>query len=76
MRSTDYASPLEFWSSFNKNNPFGKEVKFIDRDPPWYTRGNKDVINLKLHPNNLNREYGIQIPPEMRILMVKKHKIK
>ena len=30
------------------------EVKFIDRDPHWYTRRVKDAIHTRLHPNNIN----------------------
>ena len=37
------------------------EVKFIDRDPHWYTRGVKEAIHVRLHPNNINRDSGIEI---------------
>ena len=30
-----------------------KEVKFIDRDPHWYTRRVKEAIHIRLHPNNI-----------------------
>jgi len=36
--------------------PFWKEVKFIERDPYWYTRRVKEAIHMRLHPNNINRE--------------------
>ena len=36
--------------------PFWKEVKFIERDPYWYTRRVKEAIHIRLHPNNINRE--------------------
>ena len=39
-----------------------KEVKFIDRDPHWYTRRVKEAIHIRLHPNNINRDSGIEIP--------------
>ena len=42
--------------------PIWNEVKFIDRDPHWYTRRVKEVIHLRLHPNNINRDSGIEIP--------------
>ena len=42
--------------------PNWKEVKFIDRDPHWYTRRVKEAIHVRLHPNNINRDSGIEIP--------------
>ena len=42
--------------------PISKEVKFIDRDPHWYTRRVKEAIHIRLHPNNINRDGGIEIP--------------
>ena len=42
--------------------PIWNEVKFIDRDPHWYTRRVKEAIYLRLHPNNINRDSGIEIP--------------
>jgi len=42
--------------------PIWKEVKFIDRDPHWYTRRVKKAIRIRLHPNNINRDSGIEIP--------------
>ena len=48
------------------------EVKFIDRDPHWYTRGVKEAIHVRLHPNNINRDSGIEIP-EAWMLTIKKH---
>ena len=49
-----------------------KEVKFIDRDPHWYTRRVKEAIHIRLHPNNINRDSGIEIP-EAWIPTFKKH---
>ena len=48
--------------------PFWKEVKFIDRDPHWYTRR----VHIRLHPNNINRDSGIEIP-EAWIPTIKEH---
>jgi len=42
--------------------PIWKEVKFIDRGPHWYTRRVKEAIHIRLHPNNINRDSGIDIP--------------
>ena len=40
----------------------GKKVKFIDRDPHYYTRRVKEAIHIRLHPDNINRDFGIEIP--------------
>ena len=48
------------------------EVKFIDRDPHWYTRRIKEVIHRRLHPHNINRDSGIEIP-EAWMPTIKKH---
>ena len=42
--------------------PLWHEVQFIDRDPHWYTRRVKEAIHIRLHPNNVNRDSGIEIP--------------
>ena len=42
--------------------PLWDEVKFIDRDPHWYTRRIKEAIHIRLHPDNINRDNGIEIP--------------
>ena len=42
--------------------PLWNEVKFIDRDPHWYKRRVKEAIHIRLHPNNINRDSGIEIP--------------
>ena len=52
--------------------PIWKEVKFIDRDPLWYTRRAKEAIHIRLHPNNINRDSGIEIH-EAWIPTIKKH---
>ena len=43
------------------HKPLWNEVKFIDRDPYYYTRKVKEAIHLRLHPNNINRDSGIEI---------------
>ena len=40
--------------------PNWKEVKFIDRDPHWHTRRVKEAIHIRLHPNNISRDSGIE----------------
>ena len=42
-------------------NPLWSEVKFFDRDPHWYTCRVKEEIHMRLHPNNINRDSGIEI---------------
>jgi len=54
------------------HHPLWNEVKFIDRDPHWFTRRVKKAIHVRFHPNNINRDNGIEIP-EAWILTIKKH---
>ena len=42
--------------------PLWDEVKFIDQDPHWYTRRVKEGVHIRLHPDNINRDNGIEIP--------------
>ena len=51
---------------------FGNEVKFIDRDPHYYTRRVKEAIHIRLHPDNINRDSGIEMP-EAWMPTIKKH---
>ena len=43
------------------HKPLWNEVKFIDRDPYYYTRRVKEVIQIRLHPDNTNMDSGIEI---------------
>ena len=52
--------------------PLWDEIKFIDRDPHWYTRKVKGTIHIRLHPNNINRDNGIEIPKTW-MPKIKKH---
>ncbi|KAL9987704.1 hypothetical protein ACROYT_G002051 [Oculina patagonica] len=52
--------------------PLWNEVKFIDRDPYWYKRRVKEAIHIRLHPYNINRDNGIEIP-EAWMPTIKKH---
>ena len=54
------------------NKPLWNEVKFIDRDPYHYTRRVNEAIHIRLHPNNINRDSGIEIP-EAWMPTIKKH---
>ena len=48
------------------------EVKFIEHDPHYYTCRVKEAINIRLHPSNINRDSGIEIP-EAWMPTIKKH---
>jgi len=52
--------------------PIWNEVKFFDRDPHQYTHRVKETIHIRLHPNNIKRDSGIEIP-EAWMPMIKKH---
>ena len=40
------------------HKPLWNKVKFIDRDPYYYTRSVKEAIHIRLHPDNINRDSG------------------
>ena len=42
------------------HKPLWNELKFIDRDPHYYTRRVKEAIHIRLHPDNINRDSGIE----------------
>ena len=54
------------------HKPLWNEVKFIDCDPYYYTRRVKEGIHIRLHPNNIYRDSGIEIP-EGWMPMIKIH---
>ena len=55
-------------------HPLWNEVKFIDRDSHWYAGRVKEeeAIHIRIHPDNINRDNGIEIP-EAWIPTIKKH---
>ena len=53
------------------HKPLWNEVKFSDRDPYYYTRRAKEAIHIGLHPGNINRDSGIEIP-QARMPTIKK----
>ena len=52
--------------------PIWNKVKFIDRDPHWYTRRVMEAIHIRLY--NINRDSGIEIPKAW-MSTIKKHNI-
>ena len=52
--------------------PLWNDVHFIDCDPHWYTCRVKEAIHIRLQPNNINRDSGIEIP-EAWMPTIKKH---
>ena len=54
------------------HKPLWNEAKFIDRDPYYYTRRVRKAIHIRLHPNNINRDSGIETP-EAWTLTIKNH---
>ena len=54
------------------HKPLWNEVKFIDRDPYYYKRRVREAIHIRLHPNNINRDSGVEIP-EAWMPTIKKH---
>ena len=66
--------PPQFRNTLTKRGIFlfGKKLSLFDRDPHWYTRRVKEAIHIRLHPNNINRDSGIEIP-EAWIPTIRKH---
>ena len=54
------------------HHPLWNEVKFINRDSHWYVRRINEAIHIRLYPDNINRDNGIEIP-EAWIPTIKKH---
>ena len=50
----------DFGSNATRHYPLW--TKFIDRDPYWYTRKVKKDIHIRLCPDNMNTNSGIEIP--------------
>ena len=55
------SSAVSEHSNLTGHYPLWDEVKFIDRDPYWYTRRVKETIHILLHSDNINRDSGIEI---------------
>ena len=66
------SSAVSEHSNATGHYPLWDEVKFIDRDPHWYTRRVKEAIHIRLYPDNINRDNGIEIP-EAWMPTIKQH---
>ena len=66
------SSAVSEHSNTTAHYPLWDEVKFIDRDPHWNTHRVKEAIHIRLYPDNINRDNGIEIP-EAWIPMIKQH---
>ena len=44
------------------HKPLWNETKLIDRESHWYTRKMKEALHIRLHPNNINKDNGAEIP--------------
>ena len=63
LRRTDSSAVAEHaWDS--DHPPNWGEVRCIAQDKHWYTRRVKEAIQIRLHPTNINRDNGIDIPEE------------
>ena len=62
LSRTPASAVTEHAASKTGHYPLWSEVKFIDRDPHWYSRRGKEAIHIRLYPNNFNRDSGIEIP--------------
>ena len=58
--------------NYTGHKPLWNEVKFIDLDPYYYMHRVKEAIHIRLHPNNIKRDSGIEIP-EAWMPMIKRH---
>ena len=71
LARTQTAAVLEH-ANETEHYPLWDKFKFIDRDPHWYTRRVKEAIHIKLRPNNISRDNGIEIP-EAWMSTIKQH---
>ena len=66
------SSAVSEHSNSTGHYPLWHEVKFIDRDPYWYTRRVKEAIHIRLHSDNINGDSGIEIS-EARMPNIKQY---
>ena len=65
-------SAVSEYAHISGHYPLWDDVKFIDRDPHWYTQRVKEAIHIRLHPDNNNRDNEIEIPAAW-MPTIKKH---
>ena len=61
LSSFPRTSALSEHANKTGHHPLWSEVKYIDWDSYWYTRRVKETIHIRLHPDNINRDDGIEI---------------
>ena len=66
------SSAVSEYSNATGHYPLWDKVKFTDRDPHWYTRRVKEAIDIRLHPDNINRDNGVE-RSETCMPMIKQH---
>ena len=59
LRSSSSLSDVHLAAS--TGNPVNYAI-WIDRDPYYYPRSVKEAIYIRLHPSNINRDSGLEIP--------------
>jgi len=62
QRARTQASAVSEHAHNTGHNMLWFEVKFIDRDPHWYTCKVKEATHTRLHPYKINRDSGIEFP--------------
>ena len=62
MALTYWTSAVSKCANATGHHPLWDKVRFIDCDPHWYTCRVKEAIHMRLHPNDINRDNGIEIP--------------
>ena len=72
LASTETSAAVSEHAHNTGHKPLWNEIKFIDRYPYNYTRMVKEAIHIRLHPNKINRDNGIEIP-EAWIPTIKKY---
>ena len=64
--------PFQNMHNATGHYPLWEKVNFVNRDPHCYTRRVKEAIHIRLHPNDINRDDGIEIP-EAWMPTIKQH---
>ncbi|XP_030849793.1 uncharacterized protein LOC115927720 [Strongylocentrotus purpuratus] len=71
LRRTDNSAVAEHaWD--NQHQPDWDGVQCLSQERHWYTRRVKEAINIRLNPNNFNKDNGIDIP-EFWMRTIRRH---